>query len=281
VIYFRRWAVLRRVRRTPATWRVVSFVSGVFLLAAVQLPPLDDLADTLLVAHMAQHIVLGDIASLFIVLGLSGPMLAPLLRIRVTRPLRALVGPLPALVLWAANLYAWHLPVAYQLAIRHDLVHALEHACFLWFGMLLWLALLGPLPKPKWFEGWGGLGYVAAVRLLGAVLANVLIWVGTLLYPIYGRTDAARGVGALSDQSLAGGLMMFEQVVLTTVLLAWLFLRLARREEERQGLIDLAERVGAALPEGRATRAATAGTAARLRARLRPAPADPDRSGTA
>jgi len=215
-----------------------------------------------------QHIVLGDVASLLIVLGLTGPMLAPLLRIRLTRPLRALALPLPALMLWAANLYAWHLPAAYQLAIRHDLVHALEHACFLWFGILLWLALLGPLPKPEWFRGWGALGYVVAVRFSGAVLANVLIWTQTLLYPIYRAPDAARGASALSDQSLAGGAMMIEQVALTTVLLGWLFLRLVRREEERQGLVDLAARVGATLPEGRAARAAQAGAAAHVRERL-------------
>ncbi len=129
-------------------------------VVVVQLPPLDTLADEVLLAHMIQHIIIGEIASLFIVLGLTGPMLAPLLHFRVTRPLRVLVNPVVALVLWAVNLYVWHLPVLYQLAIRHDLVHALEHACLLWFGTLLWLAVLGPLPKPAWFEGWGSVGYV-------------------------------------------------------------------------------------------------------------------------
>jgi cytochrome c oxidase assembly factor CtaG len=110
------------------------------------LPPIDGLADSVLIAHMLQHIVIGDIAPLLLVLGLPGPVLAPLLRIRVTRPLRRLASPLVALPLWAVDLYVWHLPLLYQWAIRHDLVHALEHACLLWFGTLLWLALLGPLP---------------------------------------------------------------------------------------------------------------------------------------
>ncbi len=71
-----------------------------------------------------------------------------------------LAHPIVALVLWAVDLYAWHVPFFYQAAIKHDLVHALEHACFLWFGALLWLALIGPLPKPAWFAGWGALLYV-------------------------------------------------------------------------------------------------------------------------
>jgi putative membrane protein len=212
--------------------------------------------------------VLGDIASLLIVLGLTGPVLAPLLRLPVSRPLRALMNPLAALFVWALDIYAWHLPVLYQLAIRHDLVHGLEHACFLWAGMLLWLALLGPLPKPAWFGGWGGLAYVAGVRLIGAILANVLIWTQTVLYPVYRPSDAARGLSALTDQSLAGGVMMIEQVLLTTVLLAWLFLRLARQVEDSQSLLDLAERRGVALSQERAVRAAAAGAGPRLRERL-------------
>jgi putative membrane protein len=120
------------------------------------------------------------------------------------------------------NLYAWHLPRFYQLAIRHDLIHALEHACLLWFGTLLWLRLIGPLPKPKWFAGWGALGYIVAVRCVGAILANVLIWAQTILYPVYKSSDAARGLNALSDQNLAGGVMMVEQIIITTVRLDWL-----------------------------------------------------------
>ena len=267
-LYARRTSTLRREHRPVPVWRAASFALGVVVVASVQLPPLDGLADTLLVAHMAQHIVLGDIASLLIVLGLTGPVLAPVLRVPGTRSLRTLVNPITALFVWVVDLYAWHLPALYQLAIRHDLVHALEHACFLWAGILMWLALLGPLPKPSWFGAWGGIGYVAVVRFAGAVLANVLIWAQTDFYPIYRASDSARSLNPLSDQKMAGGVMMFEQVVLTTILLGWLFLRLARRDEERQGLLDLAATRGTVLSEARAARAAAAGAAPILRQRL-------------
>jgi putative membrane protein len=243
-------------------------VFGVTLMVAVQVGPLDELADSVLVAHMAQHIVIGDIASLFIVFGLTGPVIQPLLHIRWTRPLRQLATPIVALALWAANLYAWHIPFFYQAAINHDLVHALEHASFLWFGTLLWLALIGPLPKPAWFAGWGALVYVIGVRLIGAILGNVLIWAQTVFYPVYRTTDAARGLSALSDQNIAGGLMMVEEMILTTLLLGWLFWRFARQDEDRQALLDLAAERGIELSEERAARAARAGRAAALRERL-------------
>lgn len=267
-LYALRARELAREGRPVQTWRIVSFVFGVLLAVVVQVGPLDSLADTLFVAHMAQHIVIGDIASLFIVFGLTGPVIQPLLHSRASRSLRKLAHPLVALTLWAVDLYAWHLPLFYQLAIRHDLVHALEHACFLWFGTLLWFALIGPLPKPKWFAGWGALGYVILVRFIGAVLANVLIWAQTDFYPVYKSSDAARGLSALSDQNLAGGVMMVEQIILTTLLLGWLFYRFASQDEERQALLDLAAEHGVELSNERAARAAQAGATERLRERI-------------
>jgi cytochrome c oxidase assembly factor CtaG len=267
-LYGLRVRTLARERRAVDPWRIASFVFGVFLVAVVQVGPLDELADSVLAAHMVQHIVIGDIASLFIVLGLTGPVIQPLLHMRATRPLRVLATPIVALTLWAANLYVWHIPLFYQLAIRHDLVHALEHACFLWFGVLLWLALIGPLPKPAWFAGWGALVYVIGVRLIGAILGNVLIWAQTVFYPVYRSTDAARGINALSDQNIAGGVMMVEEMILTTLILGWLFYRFAQQDEERQSLLDFASEHGVELSDERASRAARAGRGALLRERI-------------
>lgn len=268
LLYAKRAQTLARERRPVAPWRQLSFAAGVLMVAAVQLPPLDGLADQVLVAHMVQHIIIGDIASLLIVLGLTGPVIQPLLHIRATRPLRKLANPVVAMILWALDLYLWHLPVLYQLAIRHDLVHALEHACLLWFGTLLWFGLIGPLPKPAWFSSWGGLVYVVGVRLIGAVLGNVFIWAQTVFYPVYRSSDAARGLNPLSDQNLAGGVMMIEQMILTILVLGWLFYRFAIQDEQRQSLMDLAAKRGIHLSDERAARAAAAGAGEQLRERL-------------
>jgi cytochrome c oxidase assembly factor CtaG len=210
-------------------------------------------------------VLIGDIASFLIVIALTGPLMAPLLRLRFARLLRPATHPVAALLLWALDTYVWRLPVLYQAALRHDLLHALEHASYLWFGMLLWIALLGPLPKPAWFGNWARLGYVVVVRFAGAVLANVFIWSQTLFYPYYDRGSARH---ALSEQNVAGALMMIEQMLLTVGLLAWLFFRLAAQDEDRQSLLDLAEQQGTPLTPERAARAAAAGRTAQLRHRL-------------
>ena len=90
VLYFTRVREVGRRGRPIARWRVVSFVTGVVVLAAVQVGPADTLADDVLAAHMVQHIVIGDLCSLLIVLGLTGAIVAPLLHLRATRPLRKL-----------------------------------------------------------------------------------------------------------------------------------------------------------------------------------------------
>jgi putative membrane protein len=280
-LYIRRARTLARRGAGLGSWRIVSFMAGVTLVTAVQVGPFDSLADQILFVHMVQHIIIGDICSLLIVLGVSGPMIAPLLRLRLTRPIRVLTHPVLALVLWATDLYAWHLPLLYQLAIRHDLVHALEHACLLWFGLLLWAALIGPLPKPNWFTGWAKLWYVIGVRVFGAILANVFIWTQTVFYPVYRASDASRGLNPLSDQNVAGGVMMVEQVVLTACLLGWLFLRWIKQDAARQELLDFASSHRIELSDARAARAAASGSTERLRERLRgaagPAPgAGPD-----
>src|ERR1700694_419964 len=168
VLYARRARALARAGHPVPTWRQACFYAGLVVIAAA-LSSLGGASQDLLYAHMIEHLLLGDIAALLIVLGLTGPLLAPILRIRLFDRLRALSHPAIALPLWAVNLYVWHLPVLYEAALRHSGVHALEHAMFLGLGVNMWMCLFGPLPMPAWFTNLGRLLYVVAVRLAGAV----------------------------------------------------------------------------------------------------------------
>jgi cytochrome c oxidase assembly factor CtaG len=261
-------------------WRQACFASGLIVLAVALSPPVDTLADQLLTAHMAEHLLIGDFASLLLVLGFTGPLLAPILRNRYLGRLRILTHPVVAFTLWALDFYVWHLPVLYQAALRHDAVHALQHACFLGFGMAMWMALLGPLPKPAWFTNGAQLAYIIAVRLAGTVLANALIFGGTF-YPIYRGGDAHWHISATADQISAGGLMMVEESLLTIGLFCWLFMKVARENEERQALLDYAAAQGVELDERRAARAVAAGRGAELWERVRSRAAVPQGTGGA
>jgi putative membrane protein len=265
--YVVRARTLARRGRPVSAWRRACFAAGLVLLAIAVSPPMDRWADDRLSLHMLEHVLLGDLAPLLIVLGLTGPMLAPVLR--RARWLRAIGHPVAALALWIADLFLWHLRVPYQLAVDHDLVHVIEHACFFFFGANLWLALLGPLPKPAWFGNGARLAYLLTAWVAGAALANGFLWASHPLYPHYAATAAAAGRSALADQAAAGGVMLVEQSTVVFALLGWLLARTLRDAGRRQELAELAARQGVALDAGRIARAVAAEQDERLGERLR------------
>ncbi len=268
VAYAVRARTLARQGRPVPVARQVTFLAGIALILASLASPLAHIGGELILAHMAQHLVLGDLAALLIVLGLTGQLLQPLLQHPLIQRLRVLVHPAVALPLWILNLYVWHLPPLYQGALASQPVHALQHACFIGFGVAMWMALLGPLPAPAWFGNGARLLYVVAVRLAGALLGNVMIWSGAVLYPDYRRGQAFWDISPLNDQGIAGTIMMVEGSVVTIVLFGWIFLKMAREAEERQALVEYAEQHGLELSDRRAARAVGAGRGAELRRRL-------------
>jgi putative membrane protein len=267
VLYALRVNRLRRTPRAVPGIRQASFYGGL-LLIIVTLTMTGSISDELFAAHMAEHLAIGDIGALLLVLGLTGPLLAPVLRIRFFDRLRLLAHPLVAFPLWAVNLYLWHLVGPHEAAVRHEGLHALQHMSFVVFGANMWMALLGPLPKPAWFGNLAKLVYVIAVRLTGAILGNVFVFGGHAFYDVYAAGERAHGISALGDQNAAGAIMMIEGSFLTIGLFAWLFARTAREGEERQELLDLARARGIELSDARAARAVAAGRGAELRRRI-------------
>ena len=244
------------------------FGVGLTLILAGLVTPVAHLGEELVLAHMAQHLAMADLGALFIVLGLTGPLLQPLLATRLARSLRVLAHPVVAFTLWAVDLYVWHLPALYEASISSPAVHALQHTTFVFFGVTMWFALLGPLPQPEWFGNGAKLLYIVGVRLTGALLANVFLWSESTFYPAYAPGQAEWNITPLEDQGIAGTIMMLEGSIVTVVLLGWLFLKAARESEERQALVEYASAHGLELSEARAARAVGAGRGDELRRRL-------------
>lgn len=259
--------------RAVPGWRQACFLGGCALILLVLVSPVSHIADELFAAHMAEHLLMADVGTLLLVLGLTGPLLATVLRLPGMGVIRVIGHPLVALPLWALNLYLWHVPSIHQAALSHDALHAVQHACFIAFGANMWMPLFGPLPKPAWFTAPWQLAYIVAVRLIGAVLGNVLVWGDQVFYPAYAKGEAYWGITAQADQQTAGGIMMVEGSLLTIALFCWLFLRAAKQGEERQQLLDLARARGVPLTDERAARAVAAGRGEELRRRIEDAEA--------
>ncbi len=263
LLYERRLATLsRQARSRPRAYRL-AFHAGLITLLVAYVSPLDWLGgERLFVAHMGQHVLLGDVAPLLLVLGLDGPILRPVLALRPVAALRRLGHPLVALPLWAADLYIWHAPRLYELALANAGVHALEHLCFLAGGLLLWAAVVEPLPAPRWFGYGAKCLYVLVARGLEMVLANLLAWSGTLFYPTYATFPrVAPGLTPLVDQGYGGAVMLVEGSIVTIAMLAWLFNAWASDSELRQQLeergLDARGGTGRRAVVGRPRRAGT------------------------
>ena len=228
-LYWRRARTLARRGRPVPPPRVAAFAAGLLTILVALVSPIDTIGEERLFSvHMLQHLLLGDLGALLLVLGLDGRLLRPLLRVRLVHRLRVLAHPLVALPLWAANFVVWHLPALFDAALRNDAVHALQHSLFIALGMLMWAALLEPLPGPAWFTAPWKIPYVLAMWLVMLVLSQVFIWSGHPFYIRYG----------LDDQKAGGGVMLVESALTMLPALVWVLLQVLRESEARQRLLD-------------------------------------------
>jgi len=223
--------------RGASGWRALAFAGGFLALLGALVTPVDGLGeDYLFSAHMLQHVLLGDIAPLLILLSLSRVILRPVTRrlMRVERALGPLASPPVALLVWLGTMYLWHVPALYDAAIRHPLLHVLEHFSFFAAGVALWWPLVQPVPMRRGLSGMQPLAYIAAAKGGLAALGLFLAWSSTAHYPWYEDAPRIWGLSAVEDQNVAGVIMMVEQSLTLVLVMVWLFTRMLSRSEEEE-----------------------------------------------
>jgi hypothetical protein len=108
-------------------------------------------------------------------------------------------------------------------------------------------------------------------------MANVFMWSDTIFYPDYTASAEAVGITAIADQSTSGAILMGECTFLALGVFAWVFLRWAKEDIEKQDLLDLAIDNHVELTAARAARAVAAGRGPELRARIEAGQSTPER----
>jgi putative membrane protein len=239
VIYVWRFAQARREAggRGAGALQALAFAGGMLALLAALASPIDGLGeDYLFSAHMVQHVLLGDIAPLLILLGLSRVIMRPATRrlMRVERALGSLANPATGIVIWLALMYLWHVPALYDAAAQNPLVHLAEHASFFAAGIALWWPLIQPVPMRRRLTGMQPIAYIGAAKAGLAALGLYLAWSATPLYPHYEATPRIWGLTPVEDQNIGGVIMMVEQSFTLVLVMVTLFVRALTKSEDEQ-----------------------------------------------
>jgi cytochrome c oxidase assembly factor CtaG len=222
LVYLVGWLRIRRTRpRQFPIWRLYSFELGMLVLWGAIGSPMDGLADALLSAHMVEHLLLMSAVPPLVLLGapvvplLRGlphwvvrVVLRPFLRMSwLRRSAHFILRPVPAWLAMNVTLLAWHIPAAYDFALKNERWHDIEHLCFLFTSMLFWWYLLQPWPAKKQRRGWIMLPYLVGADLVNTALSASLAFCGRPVYRYYITNPNPFGVSLVDDQVLGAVIM--------------------------------------------------------------------------
>lgn len=263
LIYYRGYRKIRRSR--PAlfpSWRLYCFLGGLLSIWIAIASPLDTLDALSLFAHMAQHLILMSVAPPLLLLGAP---VVPLLRGLPRAIVRDGFGPFfrsrslhnlalflthPVFAWMAMNVafLGWHVPQAYELALRSPGWHQVEHACFFATSLLFWFPVVQPWPSVSRGSRWAMLPYLMTADLINTALSAFLAFSGRVVYPSYAAAPRVFGVSALADQAAAGALMWVAGSILFLIPMMGITVQLLSRPR-RKRVASLRGRI--AKPAGR------------------------------
>lgn len=222
LVYVRGWFRLRTISpNLIPLWRLAAFLAGIFSVWIAIGSPVDAFDNVLLSVHMVQHLLLMAIAPPLILLG--APAL-PLLKGLPQSFARGVVSPFlqrrlvkwighflanPAVCWLAATLalIGWHIPAVFELALRWNWLHELEHACFLGTGLLFWWPVVQPWPSVARWPRWSIPLYLFCATLPCDALSGFLVFCDRVVYPSYRSAPRVFSISALQDQECAAALM--------------------------------------------------------------------------
>ena len=210
-----------------------SFMAGAVVLFVALGPPLDDWSDHyLLLAHMVQHLLLIMLAAPLLLYGMPAWVLEPLTRNRITNTIGYwLTRPVIAYTVANAIFVLWHVPMFYEMALRSQPVHVVEHATMLGTALLAWWPTLGPLPQwPRLALPLHSL-YYFAMTLPGTAVGAFITFADPGLYAPYDTTQRVFGIDLATDQQAAGLLMWVALGTIYLLLITFSFFRWVSREE--------------------------------------------------
>ncbi|MEV4570659.1 cytochrome c oxidase assembly protein [Nonomuraea sp. NPDC049419] len=143
-------------RRKWSPWRSAAFLAGLALVAAALAGPVAELAAHDFRGHMLQHLLIGMLAPLGLVLGAPVTLLLRTLPAARARRLTALLrsvhpvaDPVVALLLSVGGMAVLYCTPLYRQTLTNPWLHEAVHLHFLLSGCLFAWVIAGPDPAPR------------------------------------------------------------------------------------------------------------------------------------
>jgi putative membrane protein len=222
LVYARGWYRLwRTLTNLLSVWRLAVFLAGLFSLWIATASPLAALDDRSLIVHMAQHLLLMTVAAPLLLLGAPAIVLlhgfpqrfvrsglGPVLRWPPVQRLgRTVTHPVFCWLAATAAVIGWHIPALFELGLRSERWHGIEHACFFAAGLLFWWPIVQPWPSIAKWPQWSPPLYLFLATLPCDALSAFLTFCDRVVYPSYQSAQRLFHISALQDQQWAGSLM--------------------------------------------------------------------------
>jgi cytochrome c oxidase assembly factor CtaG len=238
-------------------WQIASFYFGITALVVSMLPPIDPLSDQLFFVHMIQHLMITNIGVPFMMLGVPFFIVIrgispwsrrhfyfPLVRQKgLQRAFQFISRPLPALMLFQANFFFWHVPYWYNLALLNDYYHLLQHGTFSLSSILLWRNIIDPHPMKAPLPLPARILFLVSIMATSIGLSVALTFADRVWYAYEGRPIPGWWTwGHHIDQHL-GGLIMWvpaefmDLIAMTAVFFVWVH-REQVKEKLQQKLME-------------------------------------------
>ena len=231
-----------------AAGRTFYMAAALITLFLALVSPIDTYATDLLSIHMAQHLLLMMVAAPLLLL--ANPMATILWGLpaawrldvgrRFTRHgflrrlLQVLTRPRLAWFTFAGVTYLWHIPNAYDTALRYQSIHYLQHLTMFGAGLLFWWPVIGAPPVRSRLSYPARWVYLLLAAAQTVPLGIMLTFSSTVWFPSYTFTTAAWGIAPLEDQHLGGLIMWVGGKTIHVLALTVLFFAWCHHEEDQQ-----------------------------------------------
>lgn len=226
--------------------RIRYFAAAIAVLVLALLSPIATLSEERFSVHMAEHLLL--LFGAAPLLAFSAPVTlalqaarsdvrrSVLLRALNSAPAKFLSHPVLSWVLFATVMYASHFSALYDAALRHPLLHGVEHLLYLASAALFWWPVIRRDPVPGSFPWPARMLYLGLAMPYQSLLGLAIYSSNSPLYPTY-LTFRSRAA-VIDDQHLAGAIMWVVGDILMLIALGLAAVGWVHHEERETERVD-------------------------------------------